>query len=104
MKIKLNDQFLDLRGNPLPLPKMCDCLAEVLAMSTTGNLRKMISWARELPENGEIDVSAADVQFLKTFILNSRLNNLQRAQLLERIQKQAQEMEEKPWRLRITFR
>ena len=103
MKINLDQQFMDLRGNPLS-HKMCDTLANALAISSTGNPKRVMQWAHDLINNGEIEVTAADVQLLRIFIMNSRLNNLERVQLLERIAKQTQAVEEKRWRLRIILR
>lgn len=103
MKLRLDDQFLDLRGHPLQ-EKMCDTLANALALSSTGNPKRMMQWAWDLTDHGAIEVSAAEIQFLRTFVLNSRLNNLQRFQLLERMPVVEQKTEGKLWRLRITFR
>jgi hypothetical protein len=103
MKINLDQQFMDLRGNPLQ-EKMCDVLADAIAMASTGNPKKVMKWAHDLLDNGEIEITAADVQFLRMLILNSHLNNLQRFQLLERMSVDEQKTEGKPWRLRITLK
>ena len=84
MKISFNDQFLDLKGYPLP-QKMDDVLANELAMSSVGNPETMHRWAVTLVNEGCIDVSSDDIKTLSAFIRNSRLTNLAKSQLLERL-------------------
>lgn len=87
LKLNLDQQFLDLKGFPLPA-KMDDTLANELALSTIGKPAKMITWAVNLINNGEIEVVEEELEFLKKFIQDySRLTNLAKAQLLERIDK-----------------
>lgn len=84
MKLNLDKQFLDLEGYPLP-QKMSDVLANELAMSSVGNRETMHRWAVNLANEGCIDVSSDDVKMLSVFIRHSRLNNLAKGQLLERL-------------------
>ena len=87
MRLNLDKQFLNLNGEPLAA-KMDEILANVLAMSTIGKPAKMITWAVNLTNDGEIEVDKYDVKFLSEFIENSpALTNLVKAQLLERIEK-----------------
>ncbi len=87
MKLNLDQQFLNLRGVPLPV-KMDEVLANALAISTVGKPAKMITWATNLINEGEIEVDADDLGFLKNFIENNRaLTNLAKEQLLTRIDK-----------------
>jgi hypothetical protein len=88
MKISFNDQFLDLKGYPLP-QKMDDVLANELALSSIGDPVKMMALAMDLSNDGEIEVAEKEITFLKDFILhNIRLTNLAKSQLFERIEKQ----------------
>jgi len=87
MKLRLDEQFVNLRGEPISV-KMDDTLANMLAMSTVGNPAKMITWAVNLTNDGEIEVDKADLKFLKGFIeQNPAATNLVKSQLLERIEK-----------------
>ena len=87
MKLNLDKQFLDLTGSPLPI-KLDDILANMLAMSTIGPPAKMITWAVNLTNDGEIEVDKSDLKFLKNFIeQHPGATNLVKSQLLERIEK-----------------
>lgn len=88
MKINLDKNLLTLTGEPMP-DKLSDLLANVLALSTVGKPAKMITWAVNLTNNGEIEVDKSEVKFLKEVIENSpNIINLAKAQLLEEIEKQ----------------
>lgn len=103
MKLQFNDKFLDLKGYPLQ-KKMCNALADALAMSSTSNPKRMMQLAYDLINYGEINVSAADVRFLKQFILNnSRLTNLAKYQLLQRLPDESKEGRKK-WNVRSLSR
>jgi hypothetical protein len=103
VKLQFNDKFLDLKGYPLPY-KLCDTLAEALAKSSAGSPYKQMKWAHNLVNYGEINVSAADVRFLKQFILNnSRLTNLAKYQLLQRLPDESKEGR-KIWNVRSLSR
>lgn len=103
MKLKLDDQFLDLKGCPLPM-KMCDALAEALAMSSNGNPQKVMKWANGLINDGEININAADARFLNQFIMNhSKLTNLAKFQLLQRLPVE-EKTEGRSWKLQISFK
>ncbi|HYE82189.1 MAG TPA: hypothetical protein VEG39_08485 [Clostridia bacterium] len=87
MLLNLDNQIIDLKGSPLPV-KLSDILANMLAMSTTGSPAKMITWAVNLTNDGEIEVDKADLKFLKNFIeQHPGATNLVKSQLLERIEK-----------------
>lgn len=87
MKLNLDKNLLDLKGNPLP-EKLNDILANILAMSNVGKPAKMITWAVNLTNEGEIEVDKSDVRFLLDFVENNHhLVNLAKAQLLEEIEK-----------------
>lgn len=86
MKLNLDQQLLDLTGRPLPI-KLDDVLANMLAMSTAGKPAKMITWAVNLTNEGEIEVDKADLKFLTSFIeQHPGASNLVKAQLLDRIE------------------
>lgn len=87
MKLNLDKNLLSLKGEPLP-EKLSDILANVLALATTGKPAKMITWAVNLTNDGEIEVDKSDAKFLAELIENSRnIINLAKAQLLDEIEK-----------------
>lgn len=87
MKLNLDKNLLDLKGNPVN-EKLSDILANVLAMSTVGKPAKMITWAVNLTNDGEIDVDKSDIKFLTELIENHQgIVNLAKAQLIEEIEK-----------------
>lgn len=87
MLLRLDRQFLDMEGNPLPL-KLDDTLANVLAMSNFGRPSKMIGWAEKLINDGEIEIDADEAKFLKELIEKTyQITNLAKDQLLEQIGK-----------------
>ena len=70
------------------LVNLSDILANVLAMATVGKPAKMITWAVNLTNDGEIEVDKSDLKFLSEFIENSpHIINLAKAQLLEELEK-----------------
>lgn len=87
MKLNLDKSLITLKGEPTN-EKLNDILANMLAMSTTGKPAKMITWAVNLTNNGEIDIDKEDATFLKELITgNHNYVNLAKAQLLDEIEK-----------------
>lgn len=87
MKLKLNKNLVNLKGEPMQ-DILSDILANVLAMATVGKPAKMITWAVNLTNDGEIEVDKADLKFLSELIENSpHIVNLAKAQLLDEIEK-----------------
>jgi len=87
MKLNLDKNFVNLKGEPLA-EKLSDILADILAMSTTGKPAKMIAWAVNLVNNGEIEVDKSDVKFISELIEKSQsVINLAKAQLLDELEK-----------------
>lgn len=87
MKLNLDKNILDLKGNPID-EKLSDILANILAMSTVGKPAKMITWAVNLTNDGEIDIDKSDKKFLIELIESSQqIVNLAKAQLIEEIEK-----------------
>ncbi len=87
MKLNLDKNLLNLKGEPLQ-DKLSDILANVLALANTGPPAKMITWAVNLTNEGEIEVDKSDVRFLEELIEKSpHIINLAKAQLLEEIEK-----------------
>lgn len=87
MKLNLDKNLIGLKGEPIP-EKLSDVLANMLAMATTGKPAKMITWAVNLTNDGEIDIDKSDVKFLSEFIENNHnVINLAKAQLLDEIEK-----------------
>lgn len=83
MKLNLDKNIIDLKGNPLP-DKLSDILANVLALSSVGPPAKMMAWAVNLINEGEINVDKDDIRFLTDHIRNHHgLTNLVKHQLLE---------------------
>ena len=87
MKLDLDKNLVTLKGEPMG-EKLNDILANMLAMSTTGKPAKMITWAVNLTNDGEIDVNEEDAKFISQLITeNPSYVNLAKAQLLEEIDK-----------------
>ena len=87
MKLNLDKNLITLKGEPTH-EKLNDILANMLAMSTTGKPAKMITWAVNLTNNGEIEIDKEDAKFLKELIINNpNYVNLAKAQLLDEIDK-----------------
>ena len=87
MKLNLDKNLTNLKGEPLP-DKLSDVLANVLAMSTVGSPAKMITWAVNLTNDGEIEVDKSDCRFLLDLIESSpNIINLAKAQLINEIEK-----------------
>lgn len=87
MKLNLDKNLVNLKGEPLQ-DKLSDILANILAMATVGKPAKMITWAVNLTNNGEIDVDKSDLKFLSELIENSpHIINLAKVQLLDEIEK-----------------
>lgn len=87
MKLNLDKNLMTLKGEPTN-EKLSDILANILAMSTIGKPAKMITWAVNLTNNGEIDISKEDAKFLIEVVTNSpNYVNLAKAQLIEEFEK-----------------
>lgn len=87
MKLNLDKNLVTLKGEPTN-EKLNDILANMLAMSTTGKPAKMITWAVNLTNNGEIDIDKEDAKFISQLIIESpNYVNLAKAQLLDEIDK-----------------
>ena len=85
MKLNLDKNMLTLKGEPTK-EKLNDILANMLAMSTIGKPAKMITWAVNLTNDGEIEVNKEDIEVIKQVIENDPFTiNLAKAQLLEEI-------------------
>lgn len=87
MKLNLDKNVVGLRGEPIN-EKLSDVLANILAMSTMGKPAKMITWAVNLTNYGEIEVNEEDVNLIKQAVENDRFTiNLAKAQILEELDK-----------------
>lgn len=87
MKLNLDKELLDLKGNPMQ-EKLSDILANILATSTVGKPAQMITWAVNLTNNGEIEISKQDAEFISKVIEENRgYINLAKAQILDEIEK-----------------
>lgn len=87
MKLNLDKNLLNLKGEPTR-DKLCDILADVLALSTVGRPAQMIAWAVNLVNDGEIEIDNNNARFLSELIEKSpNIVNLAKAQLLEEIEK-----------------
>ena len=85
MKLNLDKNLLNLKGEPMQ-DKLSDVLANILAMSTVGKPAKMITWAVNLTNDGEIEINDDDTKLIKKVIESDRFTiNLAKAQLLEEI-------------------
>lgn len=87
MKLNLDKNMLTLKGEPTN-EKLSDILANILAMSTVGKPAQMITWAVNLTNTGEIDISKEDAKFIMDIVINSpNYVNLAKAQILDEIEK-----------------
>ncbi|MDR7856093.1 hypothetical protein [Tissierella sp.] len=87
MKLNLDKNLITLKGEPTG-ENLNDILANMLAMSTVGKPAKMITWAVNLTNNGEIEIDKDDARFLIELITdNQQYVNLAKAQLLDEIEK-----------------
>lgn len=85
MILNLDKNLLTLKGEPTN-ERLNDILANILATSTTGKPAKMMAWAVNLTNDGEIDINKEDADFLSDLITkNSNYINLAKAQLLSEI-------------------
>ena len=87
MKLNLDKNLLDLRGNPQE-KTLCDILADILAMSSTMQPAKTMMWAYDLIKSGEIEIKKDDVGFITDLIKkNQGFIDLAKAQLIEELDK-----------------
>lgn len=87
MKLNLDKNMLTLKGEPTN-EKLNDVLANMLAMSTIGKPAKMITWAVNLTNDGEIEVNKEDIEVIKQVVENDPFTiNLAKAQILDEIDK-----------------
>lgn len=87
IKLNLDKNLVNLKGEPLP-DKLSDVLADMLVMSSTAKPAKMMAWAVNLVNDGEIGVEKTDILFIKDVIeKDTRIVNLAKAQILDVIDK-----------------
>lgn len=87
MKLNLDKNLMTLKGEPTD-EKLSDILANILAMSTVGKPAQMITWAVNLTNDGEIDITKDDAKFIIEVVENSpNYVNLAKAQILDEIEK-----------------
>jgi len=87
INLNLDKNIVTLKGKPTN-EKLSDVLANILAMSTVGRPAKMITWAVNLTNDGEIEISEDDIEFLEKIIEDNMYTiNLAKAQLLDEIDK-----------------
>lgn len=87
MKLNLDKNMLTLKGEPTN-EKLNDVLANMLAMSTIGKPAKMVTWAVNLTNDGEIEVNKEDIEVIKQVVENDPFTiNLAKAQILDEIDK-----------------
>lgn len=83
MKIDLNKKFKDLHGNDVQLQDtMAETLANMLAIHTE-NPAKCMTWATDLIKTGELSVDAIDLEWIKTLVIDYRLSNIVKIQLID---------------------
>lgn len=87
MKLNLNDNLLDLRGNPQD-KLLCEILADILATSSTNRPAQTMAWAYDLIKSGEIEINKEDSIFIVDLITkNQMFVDLAKAQLIDEIEK-----------------
>ncbi|WP_024834166.1 hypothetical protein [Ruminiclostridium josui] len=87
MKLNLDKNLLDLRGNPQD-KLLCEILADILATSSTNRPAQTMAWAYDLIKNGEIEINRDDAAFISELVKrNQSFIDLAKAQLLDEIEK-----------------
>ncbi len=87
MKLNLDKNLIDLKGNPQE-KLLCEVLADILATSSTLRPAQTMAWAYDFMKNGEIEVNKSDIEFIKDLIKrNQMFFDLAKAQLLEEMEK-----------------
>lgn len=87
MKLNLNNNLLDLRGNPQE-KLLCEILADILATSSTVRPAQTMAWAYDLIKTGEIEIGKEDKKFIIGLIANNQMFvDLAKAQLIDEIEK-----------------
>ena len=87
MKLNLDKELVTLKGEPTG-EKLNDILANILAMATVGKPAQMMTWAVNLTNDGEIDISQEDAKFIAEVVTGSpHYINLAKAQVLDEISK-----------------
>jgi len=87
MILKLDKNITTLKGEPTK-EKLNDVLADMLAMSVSSSPAKMITWAVNLTNDGEIEIDKKDALMLIDLIENDKnFINLAKAQLIDEIEK-----------------
>ena len=87
MILNLDKNLVTLKGEPTN-DKLNDVLANILAMASSPNPAKMITWAVNLTNNGEIEVEKKDIAIILDLISNDKnFVNLAKAQIIDEIEK-----------------
>ena len=87
MKLNLDKNMIDLRGNPQD-KLLCEILADILATSSTNRPAQTMAWAYDLIKNGAIEISKDDKKFIIGLITNNQMFvDLAKAQLIDAIEK-----------------
>lgn len=87
MKLNLDKNMLDLRGNPQD-KLLCEILADILATSSTNRPAQTMAWAYDLIKSGEIEINKEDSIFIVDLITkNQMFVDLAKAQLIDEIEK-----------------
>ncbi|OZV12363.1 hypothetical protein CIW83_09710 [Tissierella sp. P1] len=87
MKLNLDKNLINLNGSPFN-EKLSDILANILAMSTVGKPAKMMTWAVNLTNDGEIEIDDNEADFISELIENSpNIANIAKAQIINEIEK-----------------
>lgn len=87
MKLNLDKNLINLNGSPFN-EKLSDILANILAMSTIGKPAKMMTWAVNLTNDGEIEIDDNEADFISELIENSpNIANIAKAQIINEIEK-----------------
>lgn len=88
MKLNLDKNMIDLRGNPQD-KKLCEILADILAMSSTNRPAQTMAWAYDLIKTGEIEISKQDSEFIVELVKrNTMFIDLAKIQLIDEIDNQ----------------
>jgi hypothetical protein len=85
MKLNLSTPLTDLDGKAIDNLTLGKVLANALSSASSGPAIKFMDWALTLHREGTIDVDAADLDTLKSFVDKASMSNLARGPILKAI-------------------
>lgn len=85
--VNLDEHLIDWKGNPLD-EKASEVLANMLATASTNNPARMMAWAIDLVNEGELSATKDELREIINLIkANQNIVNFAKANLIEKIEK-----------------